>query len=72
MAKKVKLKPKQDAPTIAVSLRQWRKAKGWTRRQAAEYLEVNARTLESWEYGYRTPPSLNLLDKLWVNKRKFG
>lgn len=61
MSKKIKLPPHSEA-SIGATLRRWRKDKGWTRKQAAEHLGVNARTLESWEYGYRTPPSFKLLD----------
>ena len=68
MSKKIKL----EAPTVAVALRQWRKAKGWTRKQAAAHLNVNVRTLESWEYGYRKPPAMNLVEKLWAQKRRGG
>ena len=66
MSKKVKLEP----PSVATALRQWRKAKGWTRKQAAKHLNVNVRTLESWEYGYRKPPAMNLVEKLWADKRR--
>lgn len=72
MPRKRQLKPAGPAPTVAESLRAWRKEKGWTRKQAATYLDVSPRTLEAWEYGYRKPPSMNLLDKLWVNKKRFG
>lgn len=57
---------------VAAHLREWREAKGWSRAQAAEYLGVKPRTLESWEYGFRNPPALGVLEKLWANKNKFG
>ena len=66
MSKRI-LKPK---PQVAQALTEWRKSKGWTRKQAADHLGVKVRTLESWEYGLRKPPSLNLLDKLWAQKRR--
>ena len=54
-------RPKHPASS---PLRRWREEKGWTRKQAAEYLEINARTLESWESGARHPPGLSLVEKL--------
>ncbi len=55
---------------VADELRKWRLAKGWTRKQAAEHLGVKVKTLESWEYGYRKPPALKALEKLWAIKRR--
>ena len=69
MSKKQKLLPAAQT-TIAQELMRWRKSKGWTRKRAAEELGVNARTLESWEYGYRKPPGLIALEKLWATKRR--
>lgn len=65
MSKKMKL----EIPTIATKLRTWREDRGWTRKQAAEHLGVNVRTLESWEYGVRKPPGLHALEKLWAVRR---
>lgn len=50
--------------TLAGELRSWREAQGWSRAKAADYFGVNARTLEGWEQGRRTPPALNALRKL--------
>lgn len=67
MSKKT-LTPK--ATDIGEELMRWRKAQGWTRKQAADFLGVNARTLESWEYGFRQPPALAVLKKLWAERRR--
>lgn len=64
--KKIALQP---TGSVAEELRRWRKEKGWTRRQAADFLKVNVRTLESWEYGYRVPPMTSVLEKLWLKKK---
>lgn len=69
MSKKMKLVPREPT-SVGRELMRWRKAKGWTRRQAATELGVNVRTLESWEYGYRKPPALVALEKLWAEKRR--
>lgn len=66
MSKKKKLEP----VSVAQALRQWRKDKGLTRKQAAAELGVNVRTLESWEYGYRTPPSMKIAEKFWASRRR--
>ncbi len=55
---------------VASALRQWREAKGWTRREAAEHLGVNERTLEGWEYGTRTPPALTVLERMLVKRSR--
>jgi transcriptional regulator with XRE-family HTH domain len=62
-------KRKIEPQSLAASLRAWRKSKGWTRKQAAEFLGVNVRTLESWEYGYRAPPMTAAFNKLWGTRR---
>ena len=54
---------------IADALRKWRKARGYTRRQAAEHFGVSERSIENWEYGHRKPPSIKLLDALWGTRR---
>jgi len=41
-------------------VRQWRKARGLTRADAARRLGVPYRTLEDWEAGRRTPRGLGL------------
>lgn len=63
-------KRKLEVPEISRSLTQWRKSKGWTRKQAADHLGIKVRTLESWEYGKRKPPGLYALEKLWATKRR--
>jgi DNA-binding transcriptional regulator YiaG len=67
--RKIKLVPKA-IPDVARALTEWRKAKGWTRRQAAEQLGINHRTLEGWEYGRRRPPAIVVLEKLWAERRR--
>jgi DNA-binding transcriptional regulator YiaG len=67
--RKIKLAPKATHD-VARALMEWRKAKGWTRKQAAEELGINHRTLEGWEYGRRKPPSFKLLEKLWAERRR--
>lgn len=62
----VSTKPKITA--VATAIRKWREGHGWTRKQAAERLNVKVRTLESWEQGRRKPPGLHALEHLWVKK----
>jgi transcriptional regulator with XRE-family HTH domain len=56
---------KKPASTIAIKLRTWRRQRGWTRKEAAAFLEISPKTLESYELGYRTPPALDMLERLW-------
>lgn len=52
-----------DTEDMGATLRRWRLAKGWTRRRAAQELNVSERTIENWEYGHRKPKFLPLLEK---------
>lgn len=52
------------------ALRRWREARRWTREQCAEKLGISARTLENWELGIRTPPALQVLERLLRSGRK--
>jgi transcriptional regulator with XRE-family HTH domain len=62
-------KRKLASKSIAADLRRWREERGWTRKQAAEHFGVKAKTIESWEYGYRKPNGAILLEKLWGTRR---
>ena len=57
------------AMDIPAELRQWREAKGWTRKQAAAHFGVSVRSIENWEAGVRKPRALKLLDALWGTRR---
>ena len=59
----------QNDTDIGADLRKWRKAKGWTRKQAAEHFGVSERSIENWEYGHRKPASIKLLNVLWGTRR---
>lgn len=37
------------------TLREARRMRGWTQKQAARQVGVSRRTWEAWEYGVRTP-----------------
>jgi transcriptional regulator with XRE-family HTH domain len=37
-------------------LRHWRKAKGWTQRQLADYIGTSSKTIIRWEAGDNAPP----------------
>jgi transcriptional regulator with XRE-family HTH domain len=69
MSRKRKLVPKESTD-VGKALMEWRQSKGWSRRRAAAELGINHRTLESWEYGYRRPPGLIVLEQLWAQKRR--
>ncbi len=60
---------KDDTEDIGAALQRWRKSKGWTRKRAAEHFGVSERSIENWEFGYRKPDSLKLLDALWGTRR---
>lgn len=59
----------ENETDIGTELRNWREAKGWTRRQAAIHLGVSEGAIEKWESGERKPPALKLLDALWGTRR---
>jgi DNA-binding transcriptional regulator YiaG len=72
MPKKIKLVPRPKEAEILTAGRaiwNWRKTKQWSRRVAAEYLDINERTLESWEYETHRPHWMKVAEKLWLNKR---
>lgn len=52
------------------ALRRWREARRWTRKEAAEKLGVSERTIENWEQGVRTPPALQVLERLLRSGRR--
>jgi transcriptional regulator with XRE-family HTH domain len=47
--------------TFGEELRAWRQREGLTQREAAEFLKVNRRTYEDWEYGRFVPDHLELI-----------
>jgi len=63
--------PKPDEKS-GQALRRWREMRGWTREEAAEKLGVSARTLENWELGVRTPPALQVLERLLRSGRRLN
>ncbi len=44
-------------PPTPADLRTWRELIGWSIEKAASALEVDARTLDSWEQGATRPPA---------------
>lgn len=53
--RKAKLTPKGEPKSFADELYEWRKARGWTQRRAAEYLGCTLSSIENWEQGRKVP-----------------
>ena len=43
-------------------LRAWRKSRGFVQKEAADFLKVNKRTYEGWEYGRTCPLPLAMAE----------